>query len=111
MKDINRIIGKTIKDVKYDCDRDRSELIIKFDDETEICIETEYNTSTMWSEIINPNKNNYSNLIKEIDKEFMNHLNNLDNYKNNSPCDNCGCNPKNGGSGICNCTLNLPEIR
>lgn len=31
--------------------------------------------------------------------------------KNNSPCDSCGCNPKNGGSGICNCTLNLPEIR
>jgi hypothetical protein len=31
--------------------------------------------------------------------------------KNNNPCDNCGCNPKNGGSGICNCTLNLPEIR
>lgn len=27
-----------------------------------------------------------------------------------SPCDNCGCNPKNGGSGICNCTLNLPKI-
>jgi len=40
----------------------------------------------------------------------------VDNYKvkiftNSSPCDNCSCNPKNGGSGICNCTLNLPEIR
>jgi hypothetical protein len=31
--------------------------------------------------------------------------------KNNNPCDNCSSNPKNGGSGICNCTLNLPEIR
>lgn len=22
-----------------------------------------------------------------------------------SACDNCSCNPKNGGSGVCNCTL------
>lgn len=28
----------------------------------------------------------------------------------NSPCDNCGTNPKNGGSGICNCTLGGPNI-
>ena len=27
-----------------------------------------------------------------------------------SPCKSCGCNPMNGGSGICNCTLNMPEI-
>ena len=24
-----------------------------------------------------------------------------------SPCDACPCNTKNGGTGICNCTLNL----
>ena len=28
----------------------------------------------------------------------------------NDPCIKCGANPKNGGSGICNCTLNLPKI-
>ena len=28
----------------------------------------------------------------------------------NSPCDNCNNNPKNGGSGICNCTLSNPNI-
>lgn len=32
------------------------------------------------------------------------------NYKA-SPCETCSNNPKNGGSGICNCTLGLPEIR
>lgn len=26
-------------------------------------------------------------------------------------CENCSNHPKNGGSGICNCTLGLPEIR
>jgi len=32
-------------------------------------------------------------------------------YQNDSsPCDACGCNPKNGGSGICNCTLGGPTI-
>jgi len=34
------------------------------------------------------------------------------NQNNNADvCDRCSCNPKNGGSGICNCTLNLPQIR
>ena len=28
----------------------------------------------------------------------------------NSPCEHCGCNPKNGGSGLCNCTLACPKI-
>lgn len=27
-----------------------------------------------------------------------------------SPCDTCGSNLKNGGSGICNCTLGCPNI-
>lgn len=27
------------------------------------------------------------------------------------PCANCKNNPKNGGSGICLCTLGLPDIR
>lgn len=27
-----------------------------------------------------------------------------------SPCTNCSSNPKNGGSGICFCTLGLPKI-
>ena len=29
---------------------------------------------------------------------------------NNKVCENCGCNPKNGGSGNCNCTLASPTI-
>jgi hypothetical protein len=48
MNDIKKIIGKTIKDVIYDGDRDNSELLIKFDDGTEIAIATEYNTPYMW---------------------------------------------------------------
>jgi hypothetical protein len=28
-----------------------------------------------------------------------------DNYDNGDPCKNCSNNPKNGGSGVCNCTL------
>jgi hypothetical protein len=32
-------------------------------------------------------------------------------YVNSTICDKCGGNPKNGGSGICNCTLNLPQIK
>ena len=31
-------------------------------------------------------------------------------FKSN-PCANCPTNPKNGGSGICFCTLGLPDIR
>lgn len=27
-----------------------------------------------------------------------------------SPCDNCSNNVKNGGSGICNCILGLPKV-
>ena len=29
---------------------------------------------------------------------------------NNKVCENCGCNPKNGGSSNCNCTLATPTI-
>ena len=29
---------------------------------------------------------------------------------NNKICENCSCNPKNGGSGNCNCTLATPTI-
>ena len=29
---------------------------------------------------------------------------------NNKVCENCGCNPKNGGSGNCNCILATPTI-
>ena len=29
---------------------------------------------------------------------------------NNKICENCGCNPKNGGSGNCNCILATPTI-
>lgn len=29
---------------------------------------------------------------------------------NESPCDHCSNNPKNGGSGICMCTLGTPKI-
>ena len=29
---------------------------------------------------------------------------------NNKVCENCGCNPKNGGSGNCNCSLATPTI-
>ena len=35
----------------------------------------------------------------------------IDNYTiSNSPCDHCSNSPKNGGSGICSCTLNPPKI-
>jgi hypothetical protein len=38
----------------------------------------------------------------------------IDPYKffnfSNLACDSCSNNPKNGGSGICNCTLGLPQI-
>ena len=37
-------------------------------------------------------------------------LNSLMDNMQNSPCDNCQANPKNGGSGICNCTLSTPKI-
>jgi frataxin-like iron-binding protein CyaY len=47
MKDIKKIIGKTIKDVIYDGDRDMSDLTIKFEDGTEIIIATEYNAPNM----------------------------------------------------------------
>lgn len=30
--------------------------------------------------------------------------------KEESPCDSCNNNPKNGGSGICHCTLGLKEF-
>ena len=29
---------------------------------------------------------------------------------NNSPCDSCRNNIKNGGSGICNCILGTPQV-
>ena len=37
-------------------------------------------------------------------------LNSLMDNMQNSPCDGCKTNPKNGGSGICNCTLGTPQI-
>lgn len=33
----------------------------------------------------------------------------IGNFKQ-SPCDNCSNNPKNGGSGMCNCILGLPTV-
>jgi frataxin-like iron-binding protein CyaY len=48
LKNIKKIIGKTIKDVIYDGDRDMSDLTIKFTDDTEIIISTEYNAPNMW---------------------------------------------------------------
>lgn len=48
MKNIKKIIGKTIIDVIFDGDRDVSDLTIKFSDGTEIIICTEFNTSDMW---------------------------------------------------------------
>ena len=31
-------------------------------------------------------------------------------YEISDPCKSCPTNPSNGGNGICNCTLGLPEI-
>ena len=28
----------------------------------------------------------------------------------NDPCEHCPNNPKNGGSGICNCIIGLPKV-
>lgn len=42
---------------------------------------------------------------------------NIDNFKDSlignfgqSACENCSNNPKNGGSGMCNCTLGIPKV-
>ena len=32
------------------------------------------------------------------------------NFNSNNFYEQCGCNPKNGGNGVCNCTLNLPVV-
>lgn len=34
-----------------------------------------------------------------------------DKFPWDSPCDKCSNNPKNGGSGICNCILGMPKFR
>lgn len=77
MKNIKEIIGKTIKDVTYANDRDSSDLTIKFEDGTEVIISTEYNASNMWCELITNDNNNNDEVIRQIDKDFMQHLNNL----------------------------------
>lgn len=46
-----------------------------------------------------------SKLQKMQNAEFIKKFNEV-----NSPCEHCGCNPKNGGSGLCNCTLACPKI-
>lgn len=43
------------------------------------------------------------------DKPFSYKENNA--LYNNAACEKCANNPKNGGSGICNCTLGMVEIR
>lgn len=47
-----------------------------------------------------------ANLLKAIDEMKKWQMTN----EVNSPCEHCGCNPKNGGSGLCNCTLACPKI-
>lgn len=44
-----------------------------------------------------PSLNNYINTFYTLNSE-------------QSPCDNCSNNVKNGGSGICNCILGLPKV-
>lgn len=46
-----------------------------------------------------------------MNTETINYLDysHINNYKQ-SPCDGCSNNPKNGGSGICHCTLGQSEI-
>jgi frataxin-like iron-binding protein CyaY len=91
MKNIKNIIGKTIKDVNYDSDRDSSDLTIKFEDGTEVIISTEYNAPNMWCELITNDNNNNDEVVRQIDKDFMQHLNNLDkSNKRKDPYDeNC----------------------
>jgi hypothetical protein len=56
----------------------------------------------------------FTNLSQEGQDEYNKIVDNL--YKDtgiqtfyfSSACKNCGCNPRNGGSGNCNCTLNTP---
>ena len=43
-------------------------------------------------------------------EQRKNEMNNPKPNDANSPCEYCGCNPKNGGSGLCNCTLACPKI-
>ena len=47
-----------------------------------------------------------ANLLKAMDEIKKGQMTN----EVNSPCEHCGCNPKNGGSGLCNCTLACPKI-
>lgn len=42
---------------------------------------------------------------EEFNKKYS-----LWNSDSSSPCEHCSNNPKNGGSGICNCTLGLPKV-
>jgi len=58
--------------------------------------------------------NNYSEWEKAL---LIQGLQETENSKNvtvqslrSQVCNKCPNNPKNGGSGICNCTLGLPEI-
>lgn len=48
-----------------------------------------------------------SNMNYEFDRKYLGKWVGLEPFEVNYPdcCDGCGNNPKNGGSGICNCTL------
>lgn len=62
-------------------------------------------------ELDTPNKINFVDFPSDIDqllnnKQFLDKYNNLPySFYNYSACEFCSSNPKNGGSGNCNCTL------
>ena len=58
-------------------------------------------------------ENSDSDWIKDTEGDKLNYTNVGTIYNtvfNNDACKNCSNNPKNGGSGICNCTLGLMTV-
>ena len=58
-------------------------------------------------------ENSDSDWIKDTEGDKLNYTNVGTIYNtafNNEACKNCSNNPKNGGSGICNCTLGLMTV-
>ena len=56
------------------------------------------------------NNNNIQQPEKQNQTTIINIVLNETKKTEASPCDGCAQNPKNGGSGICNCILGLPKI-
>lgn len=77
---------------------------------------------TDWEDYIIDNSNSIQQSMKQTDISQINNAKNNQFFEgwqppyyfktehNNDVCDKCGCNPKNGGSGNCNCILGSLKI-